>query len=237
MDLIKNFSLLTGTDIMARAKNSNKSIAQQINDYYQSKLKEISNEKVLSQIKPIFIELLKESETYKSIVSGDGYLRGALGFPYGEEQEMIDSIIYHIADSVELKLNPSSVNGNFNFNIDLNVKISDSGVFNLPEAIIETEKGEQLEWLRWLLEEGTKPVISGHHVSFNLNYIQSGYSRSHLALMFKNGSFAIPAQFAGTEDDNWIKRALSNGSGGLNESINQKLLESLRIELDRVYNG
>ena len=78
-----------------------------------------------------------------------------------------------------------------------------------------------LEWLNWLLKEGDKIIVG----NFGFEKI-TGRGRSSLGSMKKGGSWRISPQHAGTEDDNFITRALGNKASQTNmANIIQKAIE------------
>lgn len=70
-------------------------------------------------------------------------------------------------------------------------------------------KNNNIEWLRWLLEEGTTNVIYGYNIEYNLTPDQVRRSRSKTAIMEPGGYWHVPSNFAGTDADNFITRAIN----------------------------
>lgn len=74
-------------------------------------------------------------------------------------------------------------------------------------SVQDTLRGYSLPWLQWLLLEGNKTIVKNHEVVFG----QNKASRTGFAIMRQsNRSWRVPPEFAGTESDNWITRAIDN---------------------------
>jgi hypothetical protein len=80
------------------------------------------------------------------------------------------------------------------------------GVIGLDIAKIN-DKGYSLPWLQWLLFEGNEVLIKNYKVEFRPN----PNSRSGLAIMkpSSSSSWRVPPEFVGSEENNWITRAIT----------------------------
>jgi hypothetical protein len=77
------------------------------------------------------------------------------------------------------------------------------------EGSILTEKGEVLEWLRWLLTFGDRIIISEYQI-----HLISGKGRSGRGIMVADDASAwrVPPRFSGTIRNNWLTRAFKENS-------------------------
>lgn len=101
--------------------------------------------------------------------------------------------------------------------------------------VLELKSGEQkidggsIQWLRWLLLEGDKILIKTHGVKFK----RTPRSRSGGAIMLKlTDKFVRPFQITpreltGTEDDNWLTRAIERRENYLFGQINEYIKRNL----------
>jgi hypothetical protein len=101
--------------------------------------------------------------------------------------------------------------------------------------VLELKAGEQkieggsIQWLRWLLLEGDKVLVQNYGVKFK----NSPRSRSGGAIMLKlTDKFVRPFQITpreltGTEDDNWLTRAIERREGYLFGQINEYIKRNL----------
>ena len=71
--------------------------------------------------------------------------------------------------------------------------------------------GHQITWLDWLMTRGTQVVVEGFEVTSTVGY--DDRSRSGGGFMLQTGGiFRVAPEFAGTEGDNFITRAIiANG--------------------------
>ena len=159
---------------------------------------------------------LSEAPEVQSLAGGK--LRYQLGLVDGAAR--ISSIINIWADSIEVTYvaKMGSLGG-----ITINMRRNNySDVISVPEAVFVTEKGVKLEWLRWLLLEGDKRIVS------NYFFKKSSRGRAGGGIMAErqNASWGVPSQFAGTENNNFATRAL--------ETINDEIDVLVRREIVKV---
>ena len=179
---------------------------------------------VVSGIKSRLVDLVRNSimasPEYGAIVGGE--LRGELGLPDGAQR--IDAIISRWAEGISVKYVKGR--GTALGMIDIGVLQSDwEDVLSMQEAELSyaSRKGvKTLEWLRWLLKEGGAVIVSQY------DFIpEKRGSRTGLGIMVRRrGGWKVPAQFAGTEEDNFATRAL--------EDIEESIDVIVRRELTKV---
>jgi hypothetical protein len=88
--------------------------------------------------------------------------------------------------------------------------------------VVTDSKGYSLPWLKWLLFEGSKPLIKNYSVKFGSNK----RSRTGQAIMISsNKNWKVPSEFAGTVTNNWITRAIDRASDKILQDI-QNIIES-----------
>jgi hypothetical protein len=82
----------------------------------------------------------------------------------------------------------------------------------------DNQRGYELPWLKWLLLDGTKSLVDNYGVVFG----PSKYSRTGYAIMRSGSrSWGIPNEFAGTQNDNWITRAIDGASPEIINLLNR----------------
>lgn len=145
----------------------------------------------------------KSSPTYNSLLYGD--LNSKLGFYAGTANTVVDQILDIIAESTQVvfegtKLYKRTFRCTFNIYILLNNLKS---ALASPGAIIDTEKGFQLEWFKWLSVFGDRILIDSYRY-----FPKIGKGRSGGGIMIKGGAFRIPSFHSGTIGDNWLTRAI-----------------------------
>jgi len=184
-----------------------------VRDYYKkratSTFKQVEA-KVTQKVKTKIQNYLLSSGTTQSILSGK--LRSDFGLSYSDAISSVTSIINHISANISISLKYSYKGANIaNFSLEL-LPLGISELSNLPEGnYISSGKygGGDVSWLTWLLTKGTKVIIGDFYVFEGI----SGTSRSNESVMqkVKNGAsgFRVDPGFSGSEDDNFVTRALA----------------------------
>lgn len=166
-------------------------------------------DKALPNIKLDIQNLVKEAlisePEYSSLKAGT--LRAELGIlNVGEVDGVVDAMVNTLEIiSQPIKIGNGGLSGGFTLTMIRSADIS--GIIGLDIAMTKTEKGQSLPWLEWLLLRGNDKIIQ----DYSVNYISNSYrSRTGSAVMISNpNGWRIPANFAGTEGDNWTTRAIS----------------------------
>lgn len=176
---------------------------------------------IYTNIKPkiseIIINNLISQPEYQSLVSGK--LKGEFGIP--DSDSRLSDILDTIKNGGMVTKKPTSVvNGKISAGIKLEMIKSDFvDLLSLGSASFTTEKGYQLDWLRWLLIEGDSVIISDY------SFIDgpSPYSRTGLGVMRKNMSafWRVPPEFAGNIKNNWITRGIESASSQIDSLLEQ----------------
>ena len=215
MSDIKIFGKLLG-NINQFKKFILQSMSDNLNKYLFTKINSVEK-----KIRNIVIQSIKNQPEYTSLKSGT--LRNQLGIP---NTAAIDSVISAL-DDIQVKIIKPSVKGDgveakivINMIKDNYLEIlSDSG------ASYITEKGTQIEWLRWLLLEGNNSVIIGYRYM----PITHPNSRTGKGIMtqFKSGIFRVPPEFAGTFGNNWITRGLDAALPQVESYFNNMVKQAL----------
>ena len=170
----------------------------------------------------------KDSDNFRNRLGG--LPRYDLGIPKGKQ----DAFIYAIADQVgkntkikfsKIKRQGSNLKGKVSIRM---VKSDYSDVLGLPEASVVTEKGVILPVLEWVLLKGdtiiklpTGPENAGS-IGFKVVY-KRGTGRSTGATMEETSDaselFRISPTYSGTEDDNWLTRAITESIDSIGQEI------------------
>jgi len=180
-----------------------KAILGSIRDYLDPKIKQAAS-KAAEELPKLVSEALRQEPEYLSLLSGQ--LKAELGLASSSD---VEAVIEAISSSIELKTqslsaNRSGIKGGFTINM---IRAKDAGgVIGLDIAKIN-DKGYSLPWLQWLLFEGNEVLIKNYKVEFGPN----PNSRSGLAIMkpSSSSSWRVPPEFIGSEENNWITRAIT----------------------------
>jgi len=156
-------------------------------------------------------------------ITGGGF-RGELGLPDGEAR--INAIIERWVESISVKY----VKGKGSSLGSINIGILESDwidVLAMGEATLTymSKKGaKSLEWLRWLLKEGGAVIVSRY------DFVpQAKGSRTGLGIMVKGGKgWRVPAQFAGTEKDNFVTKSLAGIAQDIDTIVRREVTKVLK---------
>ena len=201
-----------------------KEISKAISKEIGTRLNKISIS-ILDSTKILLDATLRQQPEYNSIAM-QGKLAKALGLPDGEDSMnwLIEQIIANIKiDIVHNTATPKMAYTDFSIKSTLDVE----SLYNDPQANVETKAGETLPWLRWLLSEGSNQVIKGYRIYYAP--IPKPRSRSGGAIMVQDegSSWGVPPEFAGTESNNFITRAIIQVQNELGSAISDKLKGAL----------
>ena len=145
-------------------------------------------------------------------------MNGSLRFELGiiDATSRMLNIIDTLVNSVVVDFTPftgglTGIKGSIQIK-SINVNYSD--IINMPDGIVVTEKGEELPWLEWLLFAGRGIIIHDYRVQFG------HFGRTGGAHMIEGNGWGIPGQYAGTDGDNFVTRAIEQMMPELREAIN-----------------
>lgn len=131
-----------------------------------------------------------------------GSLNAQFGFFSGTAAQAVSAISLAVANSTVVTFEKISdtLSGGVTLNVQPN---SFAELLELPEGYIPALSGP-LYWLNWLLLEGNRTLVIGY------SYQPDTSGRSGGGVMTYGRSWRVPAEFAGTADNNFVTRALSN---------------------------
>ena len=149
-------------------------------------------------------ESLMATPEYQSIIQGK--LKAQLGIPESDTRilSIIDTWVNNI--SVKVKAGKSPF-----LSIEIGIIKDDySDVLSLPHAsyTYKSKRGQgTIPWLKWLLLEGDKRIITKYEFSQNTRGSRTGMG---IMISKHRGSWQVPPEFSGTSVDNFATRALGN---------------------------
>lgn len=187
-------------------------------------------ERVLTiELRDAIREAIKESPEYISLTTAT--LRGEFGLENAENK--VDTIIDVFVNSFRSEMQLARISGStFHANLSIHIKIDFEHLADHPEGFQEgsNSRGKNeslLPWLRWILIEGTAPLVFDYSVSRD-----SGTGRSGLQFLMESTlgtNYQISkTQFTGTENSNFLTRAINNNSKKIQSLIRKRSSELLR---------
>ena len=141
---------------------------------------------------------LSGSEAVSSLAGGE--LRAQFGLVDGETR--ISSIIEMWAKALNVTYFPMV--GKLGSIVIVMDEAFVNDVINMPIASFVTEKGTHLEWLRWLLLEGSAPIVG----EYGFKSSPKGRTGQGIMVKKRGKSWSVPAQFQGIEGNNFVTQAL-----------------------------
>jgi hypothetical protein len=143
----------------------------------------------------------------------DSIIRGQLRLDLGliAPQYAMLQILDKLSQEIKITVTPMRIVGDeLTGSMQIGIITDDySNILNIPEAKYHSGQYE-IAWLDWLLTKGNTAIIADYNVRYFQRPVNN--SRTQTALMIKSksgGVWAIPTQFSGTADDNFITRAFA----------------------------
>ena len=136
---------------------------------------------------------------------------GKLRIDFGLTTSPVAAIAAAVADTLEIRALQSG--GNLLGGLVLKLQSSDyTNLFSLPVAVQTAtysrggrEQQITMPWLYWLLSMGQQIIVSDYGVSYGSKGRTGGGNMNKA-----NAPFKVDSQFAGTQDDNFITRAVQS---------------------------
>lgn len=163
-----------------------------------------------------------------SIINSDEYtslVNGQLKYDFGiaNASTKIAGLINIWLDNTQYDYKPPRiVGGQIKSSLSVSMIRADfSDVLKTDFAlVVDNERGYSLPWLKWLLLDGTMPLVNNYDVTLGPNK----RSRTGFAVMTPSTrSWSVISAFAGTVDDNWITRAIANSSSAIESLIEEAM--------------
>jgi hypothetical protein len=156
-------------------------------------------------------EALRNCPEYAALVGGE--LRGELGAV--SARRVLEAVCKNIAGGVRVaslgvRRSGAGLEGGMRIGL---VKGDYSEVLGVDGGTFTSEKGFDVPWLRWLTLEGDAVLVADHH------FLAKAAGRTGRGVMVPTGVWRVPAEYAGTAEDNWILRALRGIGADVTEVI------------------
>ncbi len=176
--------------------------------------------KIQPQIKEIIESSLSATPEVQSLMGGN--LQSELGVPDAESR--IKKIISVFAASLKIDYIPMAKRGNLLYGgfILTAIKGDYSDVLSLPEAAYDTEKGKTIRWLEWLVFLGDNTIIREYTINTDV-FNKSRTGLGQIMMKSKKGSWRVPPEFSGTDDNNFVTRGISKLDPILENLIKQEM--------------
>ena len=161
-----------------------------------------------SESRIIFAAELESHPTYYAL------LRGVLGEHFGfikeTRHERITSLVNAIIGATRIRFSVNNGTGDTIAILYMELAVNYEEITGFHQSIVLNRRDagdlQELPWLKWLLLNGAGPIIMKYHIT------QGDYpgnqSRSRKAIMTEGGTWGVPTEYSGTEDNNWVTQAM-----------------------------
>jgi hypothetical protein len=191
------------------------------------RINKIKLEPIQNKVKNEIKKQIKGTRHYRSLTSDIGLLLRHFGLTNADEK--MDAVIEAVMNTVSVRFTRARrQNENTILIASMDIQILKGGIIQLlqlNEGYQETDKGQQLHWLDWILTKGESVIVTGYDVVL-ADF--GDISRTGGALMFKkkdDGGWNVPINLAGTVQNNFITQALEEG--GVVDYARELMSESL----------
>jgi hypothetical protein len=203
-------SLKTIDSLSTIQRRINVAIAKEVNVLINQKVTHIKN-----KVKDLAASWVMAQP--EMIALSNNTLAAELGLVFGSAASSIEAIATSVQGAINVKV--TKVDNKLQGGLTLEFLPSDfASLLGLTQGHTRIKDGGDLHWLRWLLLEGYKMIVVNYHFE-----AKAGEGRSRGGVMTKGGSWRIPPEYAGTEDDNFITRAFSGKEKEITQVIKAAL--------------
>jgi len=191
-----------------------KAIAGKLNKAVSS-----SKTSILSDLKTQASEWLNDEQVIRDL-RGTGSLNAEIGLPAGHAAGAADLIVNAIVESLDI--NFKQFNDKMAGGMSIGIQPSDfQNVLNIGKATIVTSKGQELNWLEWLLKSGNRIIIRDYSIEYGRYAKRSRSGQDAIMVKRKSGGWKMPTQYAGVEENNFITRAFEGRESEISKIISK----------------
>ena len=195
--------------ISLRLLESNSEIKKRIHEALADHLNSVlaaGSKKLKTAIRSKIPRWIGAQPEIESLLQGGSLdsLNAHFGLPRGTSPSAVNAILQAVSESIIIKT--TKIKGNTpKGGIEFSIQPSNlANLLALRQGHVTTNKQTDLHWLDWLLRQGSAVIISGYEYSPRRD------GRSGGGVMTKGSLWRVPPQFAGTLQNNFITKALSN---------------------------
>lgn len=199
-------------------KKTNKQVQEDIMKEYVLQInKKVTknSRKIKKAIEPILFDAVLDCPEMESVRSGT--LKYDLGLTIDPSRDIAEAV----AKSTQIitrkfTYTAGAIRGGTSVKIQPKTYLN---ILSLPKSVVITEKGAVLPWADWMINYGDSIIIS----DFGVKYTDAG--RTGGAIMVQGSRvFRIDPTYSGTEEDNFISRALNTRIPDIESRIWQIIL-------------
>jgi hypothetical protein len=211
-----NFKL-EPSDLERFAKDVHKAVKREFNRKLATFLKNIKK-----NVAQVVNEAIIQSEEYQSMNFGN-----QLYHELGEIniKGAVEGIIKWIQDKIEVVPIPGKDDSETWAGLKITIRTpTKADILDIPYSAFISEKGFEVPWLDWLLFKGVGKVVKTHYYTEEYG----AYGRTGSGFMkksVKGEGWGVPAEYAGTQQNNWLTRAFRVLEPQIQEALDRSFAE------------
>lgn len=164
-------------------------------------------------MKPILEIALRSQPEYEDMVAQDGKLRAELGVV--DSASAMESLVSAWVKSTNVVIGRPRIIG---FGPKLigtiitvrAIQADYQDVLDKAWASYQTEKGQTIPWLDWLLTRGSEVLVSSHHIFHPASPTARSRTGTNTIMQKTKGrGWGVPPQYSGTPNNNYATRAVA----------------------------
>lgn len=163
----------------------------------------------------IVVDNIINQPEYSALISGNLQYELGITNPASRVSEIIATI--RSGSIIGIK-SPKVISNKISASIKLQMIQKDfSDLLSIGSSSFTTEKGSQIDWLRWLLLEGDSVIISNYNFILGAN--EASRTGGGIMRQLNGGSWRIPPEYAGNINNNWITRGLDSATSQIDQFL------------------
>lgn len=163
----------------------------------------------------IVVDNIINQPEYSALISGNLQYELGITNPASRVSEIIATI--RSGSIISIK-SPKVISNKISASIKLQMIQKDfSDLLSIGSSSFTTEKGSQIDWLRWLLLEGDSVIISNYNFILGAN--EASRTGGGIMRQLNGGSWRIPPEYAGNINNNWITRGLDSATSQIDQFL------------------
>ena len=193
---------------MAEIVESNAQIQNMIEEEIKRQLQlrvSQAGKRMERELRSLFQNTIRNTPAYESLISGQ--LRDEFGLIAPDRK--LGRIVRRWMSTIKVEVGRIKFSGDEAKSVITirGVEGDWQDVLSLQEARQLTEKGQELEWLQWLLIEGDKVIIRDYHIELAQS---DKKGRAGRYIMAPRGRWSVPSQYSGTANNNFVTQAIDS---------------------------
>jgi hypothetical protein len=194
-------------------------LAKTINPRIEKAINPIQN-----RIRELMVSKLRSSSIVDEL-SGYSISDGSLALDFGLTPELSQAAVSQMLEAIRASVSVQLTRGGKLFTkgfSGISIRIDPVGSIEGIPAGSYNSNGHIIDWMDWLLNKGSQVVVNGFETVFTVEY--DANSRSGFGFMIPTGnSFRVDPKFAGTKDNNFLTRIVSDSLREIENIVKEEM--------------